>query len=142
MKNTRFNDLNIYNFNSKYWKKINFIEGPSKRTTRNGILFRNSLLFFGGFDGDYTQDLWDFDLIEFKWKRIFLKNMPSPRCAHVFCFDERNLYVHGGEASDFSSLNDLFILKTNFKSFSDQIFEKLLYEYFSDCVFKIEPIYC
>eukprot|EP01080_Neovahlkampfia_damariscottae_P009525 gene9525-1731_t len=141
-KNQRFNELHFYNFTTAHWKKIICTDGPTKRTTRSGVLLRNSFVFFGGYDGDYCEDLWEFDLLQLKWKKMNCKNMPSARCAHVLCYDQRNLFIHGGEAFHFSSLNDLMVLNLKKKSFPDQIFDKISTENFCDCIFRTEPIYC
>jgi N-acetylneuraminic acid mutarotase len=137
-ENTRFNDLFAYNFQNETWREIVTTNRPSARTIRNGLLCNHSFLFFGGYDGNYCQDLWEFNFIENKWKKLESKNLQISRCAHVMGFDGNNLYIQGGESEIETNLNQMNVLSMNSKTISFKIFQKLKELNFLDCVFIIE----
>ena len=74
---------------------------PSPRHRHTATLDPASdrMLVFAGWDGWYTNDLWQLDFSELAWSRLRLEGpVPPPRAAHttVLASDRRGLIVFGG----------------------------------------------
>ncbi|CRH01263.1 protein phosphatase containing kelch-like domains, putative [Plasmodium relictum] len=80
-------------------------------------LGNNKVAIFGGAVGDagkynITDDIYIYDLIQNKWKKLLTENTPTARAAHAAaCVDEQQLVIYGGATGGGSlSLDDLYIL--------------------------------
>ncbi|SBS86397.1 protein phosphatase containing kelch-like domains, putative [Plasmodium ovale] len=80
-------------------------------------LGNNRVAIFGGAIGDagkynITDDIYIYDLMQNKWKKILTENTPTARAAHAAaCVDEQQLVIYGGATGGGSlSIDDLYIL--------------------------------
>ena len=95
-----FEDLHIFNFEQKTWKKINFDKKmitPGSRTRHGGIVYKDNFFIFGGYrHGQLLNDLFSLDLNSMEWKKIELRIQPSHRRSHMVTLHRNHLYSIGG----------------------------------------------
>lgn len=100
-ENARQNDIYRYDVRQKSWTCIEPVTGsaPSARSGAKAVVCRDSIFFFGGYtkkDGDYFNDLFEFEIPRAHWTRIEAANRPSVRTDHSCVVYEASLYIFGG----------------------------------------------
>eukprot|EP01080_Neovahlkampfia_damariscottae_P007374 gene7374-11696_t len=145
----RMNDLFMYDIMKKHWKKINFENNsliPKCSSGHKLIFHKDKLFLFGGsYGGDnqyfrshemnYLNDLWNFDLITFKWsKMIDENNLVCGRSFFSLDIFQNSLILFGGSCKE-GNLNDVFNYILNF-DFGEIIFKEKIYETYSDIIIK------
>mmetsp|Transcript_14690 Transcript_14690/g.14310 ORF Transcript_14690/g.14310 Transcript_14690/m.14310 type:complete len:320 (+) Transcript_14690:639-1598(+) len=97
----RKNDLHCYDIYKNRWEKL-ATQGnpPLPRSGAKGIIYKDCLYFFGGYQkktGDFYKDLFSFDLGRRKWENISLVGEnPSERTDHSMVLYDGSLYIFGG----------------------------------------------
>lgn len=115
------NDLYEYNFFKNEWKLIETIgEKPTKRsghkvTLYNGRFMNESSMFlFGGYDGDYCNDLYNFNFSTHTWKKINYQGLvPIKRYDHAMAPTDHGFVLYGGYVKNGKSHlnNEIFEFK-------------------------------
>lgn len=100
-ENARQNDIYRYDMRNRTWTCIDPVSGhaPSARSGSKAVVCRDSIFFFGGYtkkDGDYFNDLFEFNIPRAHWTRIDTANRPSMRTDHSCCVYEGSLFIFGG----------------------------------------------
>eukprot|EP01080_Neovahlkampfia_damariscottae_P008204 gene8204-32_t len=99
-EHSMFKDLHIFNFKKNQWKEVyfdEFLPSPGGRTRHGAVLHNDNFFVFGGYrHGVLLNDLFCCDLNLMEWKRIELKNNPSPRRSHMVTSDKNFMYSVGG----------------------------------------------
>eukprot|EP00403_Amphidinium_massartii_P044184 CAMPEP_0178456924 /NCGR_PEP_ID=MMETSP0689_2-20121128/46746_1 /TAXON_ID=160604 /ORGANISM="Amphidinium massartii, Strain CS-259" /LENGTH=777 /DNA_ID=CAMNT_0020083147 /DNA_START=45 /DNA_END=2376 /DNA_ORIENTATION=- len=100
-ENARKNDIYKYDVRSRSWTCIDPVYGsaPSARSGSKAVVCRDSIFFFGGYtkkDGDYFNDLFEFNIPQACWTRIDARNQPTVRTDHSCIVYEASLYIFGG----------------------------------------------
>jgi len=115
-----YNDLHVFNFETKHWKLITPSgKPPVKRTSHSAVIYNNKMYVFGGFSGEeYLNDLHEFDFETQTWKDIsstYRGDVPAPRSRFCAAVHGDCMFILGGWNKigyfcDFFSYN--FITKT------------------------------
>lgn len=100
-ENARQNDIYRYDVGHHTWTCIEPVTGnpPSARSGSKVEVYRDSIFCFGGYtkrDGDYFNDLYEFNIPHAHWSRIEAASRPSVRTDHSCVVLEANLYIFGG----------------------------------------------
>eukprot|EP00930_Biecheleria_cincta_P027704 TRINITY_DN19403_c0_g1_i1.p1 TRINITY_DN19403_c0_g1~~TRINITY_DN19403_c0_g1_i1.p1 ORF type:complete len:778 (-),score=111.17 TRINITY_DN19403_c0_g1_i1:264-2597(-) len=100
-ENARQNDIYRYDVRNKMWACIDPVTGhaPSARSGSKAVVCRDSIFFFGGYtkkDGDYFNDLFEFNIPRAHWTRIETAVKPSVRTDHSCVVYEASLFIFGG----------------------------------------------
>lgn len=100
-ENARQNDIYRYNVRQRQWALVEPTGGmaPSARSGSKAVICRDSIFFFGGYtkkDGDYFNDLYEFNIPRAHWSRIDAPNPPTLRTDHSCIMYEASLYIFGG----------------------------------------------
>ncbi|CAE7818686.1 unnamed protein product [Symbiodinium sp. CCMP2456] len=100
-ENARQNDIYRYDVRHKTWACIDPVTGspPSARSGSKAVVCRDSIFFFGGYtkkDGDYFNDLFEFNIPKAHWTRLDAAQKPSVRTDHSCVVFEASLYIFGG----------------------------------------------
>lgn len=122
-----YNDTWILDINTKEWSKIDLRVAPSARSGHRITFWKNYFVLFGGFrdlghSTTYLNDLWIFDISNYKWKQIeFPKNqsVPDSRSGHSFLSTDDGILLWGGYCKVKANkglqkgkiLNDCWLLK-------------------------------
>jgi len=97
-----FDDLWVFNINTKYWlrKNSSFIPPPHTRGACLAINEREFISFGGVSNDENVNDVWIYRRFENKWvmiqKNMSQPNFPSARYNHVMVLDRNTIYVFGG----------------------------------------------
>lgn len=95
-----FNDVFRYNIARSSWGSVHTLgELPAKRTDHSVVLFRDSMLVFGGFDGQNRfNDLRELQLREGRWSHISAPRTSTPqsRFGHTAVVYGHSMFVFGG----------------------------------------------
>lgn len=114
-----FDDLQITNFIisvTNSWASVP-VEGfiPPSRDGHSAVVWKDSMLIFGGFEEDnqrFSQEVFMFDFLTKKWKEIKTEGIPpSHRDFHAACMLGDRMYVFGGrsdERGQFHSSSDFY----------------------------------
>ena len=87
--------------------------GRSGHTATEGLVDGELLLFGGGGDGTYFNDLWRFDCQGLKWNTATVEgSTPEPRAYHTAVIVGQRLFIFGGWNGD-AFINDLSILEAH-----------------------------
>jgi len=115
-ENARQNDIYRYDVRNRTWVCIDPVSGhaPSARSGSKAVVCRDSIYFFGGYtkkDGDYFNDLFEFNIPRAHWTRIQTLMSPTVRTDHSCVVYEASLYIFGGfdGKSRFSDLHQYAI---------------------------------
>lgn len=100
-ENARQNDIYRYDVRNRTWVCIDPVTGhaPSARSGSKAVVCSDSIYFFGGYtkkDGDYFNDLFEFNIVRAHWTRIDTGNRPTVRTDHSCVVYEASLYIFGG----------------------------------------------
>jgi N-acetylneuraminic acid mutarotase len=98
---TWYNDLHVFNFQTKHWKTITPSgKQPAKRTSHSAVIHNGKMYVFGGFSGEeYLNDLFELDLETETWTDITplcRGDIPSPRSRFCAAVHGDSMYVLGG----------------------------------------------
>eukprot|EP00439_Symbiodinium_sp_Y106_P040454 s4236_g4.t4 len=94
-----FNDVYKYDIATSMWGSVHTLgEAPTKRTDHSVVLFRDSLLVFGGFDGhNRFNDLRELHLKDKRWSQISVRSQqPRNRFGHTAVIYAHSMYIFGG----------------------------------------------
>lgn len=122
-----YSDTWILDSDSKEWTKIEQKNGPSARSGHRITVWKNYFILSGGFrdlgsSTSYLNDLWVFDITNYKWKQVeFPSNhaIPDARSGHSFLPSAEGAVLWGGYTKVKAGkglqkgkiLNDLWVLK-------------------------------
>lgn len=100
-ENARQNDIYRYEVATRNWICIEPVTGaaPSARSGSKAVVCRDSIFFFGGYtkkDGDYFNELFEFNIPRALWTRIEVAKKPTVRTDHSCVVYEASLYIFGG----------------------------------------------
>eukprot|EP00929_Paragymnodinium_shiwhaense_P013396 TRINITY_DN121257_c0_g1_i1.p1 TRINITY_DN121257_c0_g1~~TRINITY_DN121257_c0_g1_i1.p1 ORF type:complete len:780 (+),score=173.99 TRINITY_DN121257_c0_g1_i1:233-2572(+) len=100
-ENARQNDIYRYDVRNRNWVLIEPVSGhaPSARSGSKAVVCRDSIFFFGGYtkkDGDYFNDLFEFNIPRAHWTRVDSSMRPSVRTDHSCVVYEGSLFIFGG----------------------------------------------
>ncbi|KAJ3441437.1 faciogenital dysplasia protein [Anaeramoeba flamelloides] len=87
------------------WRKlpVNWENGPKHHKSGKGVIYKNSLYYFGGephLDKTrlFSNDLFKLDLVKLKWETVLtVGNKPSPRSEHSLTLFDKKLFLIGGK---------------------------------------------
>ncbi|TFK34116.1 hypothetical protein BDQ12DRAFT_669674 [Crucibulum laeve] len=84
-------------------------EKPAQRTGHICVTYEESIIVFGGTDGQYHyNDTWSFDLQIMQWSELkCIGSVPSPREGHAAAIVDDVIYVFRGRGVDGKDLGDL-----------------------------------
>lgn len=122
-----YGDTWILDADTKEWQKIDSKKGPSARSGHRLAVWKNYIILHGGFRDlgtmtTYLNDVWLFDVTEFKWTQVeFPPNHPIPdaRSGHSLLPCSEGAVIYGGYTKIKAKkglqkgkvLNDCWILK-------------------------------
>lgn len=122
------NDVCEYNFLKNEWKEIETTgEKPSKRSGHKVAFYsgrfmnESSMFLFGGYDGDYCNDLYNFNFSTRLWKKINYQGVvPTRRYDHGMAPIDNGFVLYGGYVKNGKSHlnNDLFEFKIEIEPIS------------------------
>ena len=85
------NDLYSFDTETQIWKKHSFENGPTPRRRHSCAFVGRALFVFGGFDGNFFDDLYMLNVEPFQ--------LPSPKCTY---FEDLSSMVNNPDLSDFT----------------------------------------
>ncbi|EMG46134.1 KEL3 Kelch repeat-containing protein 3 [Candida maltosa Xu316] len=99
-----YGDTWILDADTKEWQKLDLKKGPSARSGHRLAVWKNYIILHGGFRDlgtmtTYMNDVWLFDINEFKWQQVeFPANHPVPdaRSGHSLLPCADGAVVYGG----------------------------------------------
>jgi N-acetylneuraminic acid mutarotase len=96
----RVNDLHRYDISSGQWRLIlpSFTDGvPTARHSHCAVVYKDSMFVFGGYDGSYRSDLYEYNFLANRWRRIeTLGRIPRARYRATCVVYGDSLILHGG----------------------------------------------
>mmetsp|Transcript_117160 Transcript_117160/g.373174 ORF Transcript_117160/g.373174 Transcript_117160/m.373174 type:complete len:792 (+) Transcript_117160:52-2427(+) len=100
-ENARQNDIYRYDVRNGTWFCLEPVSGcaPSARSGSKAVVCRDSIFYFGGYtkkDGEYFNDLFEFNIPRAHWSRIETSSRASVRTDHSCVVHEASLYIFGG----------------------------------------------
>lgn len=132
------NETWIFSISKQTWRKVE-PKGdiPSPRSCASSAIWGDSMFIFGGFP--YSNDCFEFDLIEERWRKISIDSgiLPSPRSGAGLAIlpeikDGKKIpvmYIFGGrcyDRGDISDTNDLFKIQFPDEYIEDEEFVEFL----------------
>lgn len=99
-----YSDTWVLDTSTKEWTKIDQKNSPSARSGHRITTWKNYFILYGGFrdlghSTTYLNDLWVFDITNYKWKQIeFPKNhtLPDARSGHSLIPTQEGCILYGG----------------------------------------------
>ncbi|CAH00205.1 Kel3p [Kluyveromyces lactis] len=99
-----YSDSWLFDCSSKEWTKVEQKNGPSARSGHRMAIWKNFIILHGGFrdlgtSTTYLNDLWVFDITNYKWKQVELPaNHPIPdaRSGHSLISTAEGAVLYGG----------------------------------------------
>ncbi len=86
--------------NSSKWKNMNPANRPGARQGTSMVYdpINDRVVLFGGFNGNYLDDTWEYDLVNNTWININPNPAPTPRRQHSMVYDSvnRKIVLFGG----------------------------------------------
>ncbi|PLW11893.1 hypothetical protein PCASD_22282 [Puccinia coronata f. sp. avenae] len=122
-----YRDMWCFDLTSHSWERIETKVQPSARSGHRMVAWKQWIILFGGFHDvgvrtNYLQDLWFFDMMEYKWQQILSRDnerWPSPRSGFSLLSIPEGIVLHGGYSKTYITkskakgvaLDDTFFLK-------------------------------
>ncbi|KAJ7709920.1 hypothetical protein B0H17DRAFT_244413 [Mycena rosella] len=105
-----YRDMWSFDIQTHAWDRIDTKIRPSARSGHRMAIWKHFIVLFGGFydpgiTTKYLNDLWLFDLQEYKWRQIeFRENdlRPSPRSGFSFLSTADGIILHGGYCKEYA----------------------------------------
>lgn len=99
-----YSDTWILDVETKEWAKVEEKKGPSGRSGARMTVWKNYIILSGGFKDlgthtTYLNDIWLFDIMNYKWKQVEFPptmSMPDARSGHSFICYNDECYMYGG----------------------------------------------
>ncbi|KAF4395028.1 hypothetical protein G4B88_017898 [Cannabis sativa] len=106
-----YKDFWMLDLKTNQWEQLNLKGCPSPRSGHRMVLYKHKIIIFGGFydtlrEVRYFNDLYVFDLDQFKWQEIKPKPgamWPSARSAFQFSVFQDEIFLYGGYSKELSS---------------------------------------
>ncbi|XP_038685044.1 kelch domain-containing protein 4 [Tripterygium wilfordii] len=106
-----YKDFWMLDIKTNQWEQLNFKGGPSPRSGHRMVLYKHKIIIFGGFydtlrEVRYYNDLYCFDLDQFKWQEIKPKPgsmWPSARSGFQLFVHQDEILLYGGYSKEVSS---------------------------------------
>ncbi|XVF49706.1 hypothetical protein PTKIN_Ptkin04bG0034800 [Pterospermum kingtungense] len=106
-----YKDFWMLDLKTNQWEQLNLKGCPSPRSGHRMVLYKHKIIAFGGFydtlrEVRYHNDLYIFDLDEFKWQEIKPKlgaMWPSARSGFQFFVYQDQIFLYGGYSKEVSS---------------------------------------
>lgn len=93
-------------------------DGPSPRHSHAAVAYMKSLYIFGGYDGDYQNDLHEFNTVSQKWQTVLpAGTLPRKRYRATCVVHSNSLIVYGGHDGK-RHLSDVCLLNLDLKVWS------------------------
>ncbi|KAK1571836.1 hypothetical protein Q3G72_023875 [Acer saccharum] len=110
-----YKDFWMLDLKTNQWEQLNLKGCPSPRSGHRMVLYKHKIIVFGGFydtlrEVRYYNDLYVFDLDQFKWQEIKPKlgsMWPSARSGFQFFVYQDEIYLYGGYSKEVSSDKNL-----------------------------------
>ncbi|CAN3365052.1 hypothetical protein DICA1_F30438 [Diutina catenulata] len=100
-----YGDTFVLDVESKSWSKVEQKNGPSSRSGHRMACWKNYIMMYGGFrdlgsgNTTYLNDLWLFDVLEYKWTKVEFPptmSLPDPRSGHSLLPCAEGAIIFGG----------------------------------------------
>ncbi|KAJ7940654.1 galactose oxidase [Mycena leptocephala] len=130
-----YRDFWCFDIQTHTWDRIDTKIRPSARSGHRMAIWKHFIVLFGGFYDPgvttrYLNDLWLFDLQEYKWRQIEFRETelrPSPRSGFSFLSTADGIVLHGGYCKEYVKgkrpvgvmLEDTWFLKMTMASAND-----------------------
>ncbi|PON45638.1 Kelch-type beta propeller [Parasponia andersonii] len=106
-----YKDFWMLDLETNQWEQLNLKGCPSPRSGHRTVLYKHKLIVFGGFydtlrEVRYFNDLYVFDLDQFKWQEIKPRPgamWPSARSGFQFSVYKDEIFLYGGYSKEISS---------------------------------------
>mmetsp|Transcript_14498 Transcript_14498/g.41674 ORF Transcript_14498/g.41674 Transcript_14498/m.41674 type:complete len:490 (-) Transcript_14498:94-1563(-) len=100
-ENARQNDIYRYDVRQRLWVCVEPVSGdaPSARSGSKAVVCGDSIFYFGGYtkkDGDYFNDLFEFNIPNAHWTLLDSAVRPSVRTDHSCVVYQTSLFIFGG----------------------------------------------
>ncbi|XP_062170753.1 uncharacterized protein LOC133876483 [Alnus glutinosa] len=106
-----YKDFWMLDLKTNQWEQLNLKGCPSPRSGHRMVLYKHKIIVFGGFydtlrEVRYYNDLYIFDLDQFKWQEIKPRPgsmWPSARSGFQFFVSQDEIFLYGGYSKEISS---------------------------------------
>ncbi|CAN6713702.1 unnamed protein product [Malus baccata var. baccata] len=106
-----YKDFWMLDLKTNQWEQLNLKGSPSPRSGHRMVLYKHKIIVFGGFydtlrEVRYHNDLFVFDLDQFKWQEITPRPgslWPSARSGFQFFVYQDEIFLYGGYSKEVSS---------------------------------------
>ncbi|XP_065873843.1 uncharacterized protein [Euphorbia lathyris] len=106
-----YKDFWVLDLKTNQWEQLNYKGCPSPRSGHRMVLYKHKIILFGGFydtlrEVRYYNDLYIFDLDQFKWQEIKPKLggiWPGARSGFQFFVYQDEIFLYGGYSKEVSS---------------------------------------
>ncbi|WCJ36206.1 Kelch domain-containing protein 4 [Euphorbia peplus] len=106
-----YKDFWVLDLKTNQWEQLNYKGCPSPRSGHRMVLYKHKIILFGGFydtlrEVRYYNDLYIFDLDQFKWQEIKPKlggMWPGARSGFQFFVYQDEIFLYGGYSKEVSS---------------------------------------
>jgi len=91
-------DLYEYDLITREWREMPAGEGAPRRTEHTAIVYKNSMVVFGGYSGNgYENSVMVFNFATQQWQQLMAQGeAPSARSAHTAVVVGDSMYIFGG----------------------------------------------
>ncbi|KAH0975375.1 hypothetical protein GBA52_017274 [Prunus armeniaca] len=107
-----YKDFWMLDLKTNQWEQLNLKGSPSPRSGHRMVMYKHKIIVFGGFYDTlrevrlYHNDLYVFDLDQFKWQEITPRPgsmWPSARSGFQFFVYQDEIFLYGGYSKEVSS---------------------------------------